>query len=284
MDEQIIELLARYGWSINHLLVSQTVTLPERFQHEPGEFPIVIYWAYNNELNRAIGYDLLPYLGETVQASIYLVKQPLPEMFFPYETAHAVVITLENQIIGSWIEKEAGFGCPLDCKYAADLEGQLWREWLVLSGLVDMTNELDRELARKTPEEIIALYYTALNDHDSQTVNALRSHRSLTYDLFSNKDPLSLYNLQEQASYTAWINNIESATLLSVKLLPHASGNCLPVYAALVDFQFIDPHKPTIPEGENLRFMVLNQEIEGLGWRIEEINTAPGVSERLCEP
>jgi hypothetical protein len=41
---------------------------------------------------------------------------------------------------------------------------------------------------------------------------------------------------------------------------------------------------PTIPEGKNLRFMVLNQEIEGLGWRIEEINTAPGVSQRLCEP
>jgi hypothetical protein len=284
LEDQTIALLARYGWTVDHRLANHTIKLPERFQQHPGEYPTAIYWAYNNELNRAIGYDLLPYLGETIQASIYLLIEPLPEIFFPYTEARSIVITFEDQIIGAWIEKVAGFACSLDREKVANIEVEEWREWLVSSGLVDPSNALDMELADKTPEEIITLYYTALNAHDVHLVNALRSRRNLTYDLFSNKGELSLFNLQDQATYTFWINNIESATLLSVRELDHALGNCLPVYEARVDFQFYDPHSPTIPEGENLRFMVLNQEIKGLGWRIEEINTAPGVSQRLCEP
>jgi hypothetical protein len=284
LDAQTIDLLARYGWSVDHRLANHTIKLPQRFQYNPGEYPTVIYWAYNNELNQAIGYDLLPYLGENIQASIYLLIEPLPEIFFPYTEARAIVITFEDQIIGAWIEKVAGFACSLDCEKVANIEAQEWREWLVSSSLVDPSSALDLELAGKTPEEIITLYYTALNAHDVQLVNALRSRRNLTYDLFSNKGELSLFNLQEQATSNFWINNIESATLLNVRELDHALGNCLPVYEAKVDFQFYDTHRPTISEGENLRFMVLNQEIKGLGWRIEEINTAPGVSQRLCEP
>ncbi len=284
LELKVEQLLSQYGWTINHLLAAHTVNLPGSLQHAAGEFPYAIYWAYNNTLNQAIGLDLAPYLGQTVQASIYILNEPLPDVFLPYEEARAVIITVEDEIIGAWIEKAVGFACSLDRQMIADLESPAWREWLVASGVVDLTHPLDTELAAKTPEEIITLYYTALNAHDYQMVNALRSRRSFTYDLFSNKDAQSLFNLQEQASYTFWIDNIESATLLSIRKLNPALGSCLPVYAASIDFQFYDPHMPTIPEGENLRFMVLNQEIEGLGWRIEEINTAPGVSQRLCEP
>ena len=281
---KVEQLLSQYGWTINHLLAAHTVNLPGSLQHAPGDFPYAIYWAYNNSLNQAIGLDFAPYLGQTVQASIYILNEPLPEVFSPYEEARAVIITVEDKIIGAWIEKAVGFACSLDRQLIADLESQAWSEWLATSGVVDLANTLDVELAAKTPEEIITLYYTALNAHDYQMVNALRSRRSFTYDLFSNKDAQSLFNLQEQASYTFWIDNIESATLLSIRKSDPALGNCLPVYGANIDFQFYDPHIPTIPEGKNLRFMVLNQEIEGLGWRIEEINTAPGVSQRLCEP
>mgnify|MGYP001146779668 CR=1 FL=1 len=284
LELKIEQLLSHYGWTIKHRLAAHTVTLPSSFQHAAGEYPYAIYWAYNNKLNQAIGLDLAPYLGQTVQASIYILKESLPEVFLPYEEARAVIITVADQIIGAWIEKAVGFACSLDRQMIAGLEDQVWRDWLASSGVVNLSNALDVELASKTPHEIITLYYTALNAHDTRMVNALRSRRSLTYALFSNKDPQSLFNLQEQASDTFWINNIESATVLSIRKLDPAQGNCLPVYGARVDFQFIDPHLPTIPEGENLRFMVLNQEIEGLGWRIEEINTAPGVSQRLCEP
>lgn len=284
LELEIEQLLSQYGWTINHLLAAHTVNLPGSLQHAPGDFPYAIYWAYNNSLNQEIGLDFAPYLGQTVQASIYILNEPLPEVFLPYEEAHAVIITVEDQIIGAWIEKAVGFACSLDRQLIADLECQAWSEWLATSGVVDLANTLDVELAAKTPEEIITLYYTALNAHDHQMVNALRSRRSLTYDLFSNKDAQSLFNLQEQTSYTFSVDNIESATLLSIRKSDVALGNCLPVYGANIDFQFYDPHIWTIPEGKNLRFMVLNQEIEELGWRIEEINTAPGVSQRLCEP
>jgi hypothetical protein len=284
LELKIEQLLSQYGWTSKQIMAVHMVILPDSFQHAPGDFPYAIYWAYNNILNHATGLDLAPYLGQTVQASIYILNEPLPEVFFRYEEARAVIITDENKIIGAWIEKAAGFACSLDRQVIGDLESQAWREWLVTSGVVDLTNALDVELAAKTPEEIITLYYTALNAHDQMMVNALRSRRSLAYDLFSNKDAQSLYNLPDQASYMFWIDNTESATVLSIRELDPAPGNCLPVYEARVDFQFYDTHRPTIPEGENLRFIVLNQEIERLGWRIEEINTAPGVSQRLCEP
>lgn len=34
------------------------VTLPRSFEHRPGQFPIPIYWGYNNELSKALGLDL----------------------------------------------------------------------------------------------------------------------------------------------------------------------------------------------------------------------------------
>jgi hypothetical protein len=91
-----------------------------------------------------------------------------------------------------------------------------------------------------------------------------------------------LFNHQDDFVVRAWRDNTARAILVSVSQL--STRKCLPVYEALVDFQFVDPNIPTIPEGENMRFVVLNEEIPGLGWRIEEVNTAPGVSARLCAP
>lgn len=60
-----------------------------------------------------------------------------------------------------------------------------------------MSNELDRELSKKTPEEIIEMYLTAMNEGNYQLLNAVRSRRALTVDLFRNNDELALFNHQE---------------------------------------------------------------------------------------
>ena len=112
-------------------------------------------------------------------------------------------------------------------------------------------------------------------------INAVRSRRSLMQDLFLNMfDDQALFNHQEDASNTMAIDNIQSAELFSV--VKTRGNSCMPIYEAAVNFQFVNPKIPTIPEGTRLRFVVVNEEIKGLGWRIEEIYTAPGVSQKLC--
>jgi len=285
LDTEISSLLTRYGWTIKQQISIHTETLPKNLQHYPGDFPYVIYWAYNNEFNKDIGFDLVPYLGLTVQASIYSLNEPLPEEFYPYTEAFATIVISDNKIIGAWIDRgrHYGFACSLNRGNFDEIVNQEWSEWLISSGVVDLSNELDRELSKKTPEEIIEIYYTAMNEGDYQLFYAVQSRRNIAVDLFRNKDELALFNHQDDPANRRWMDNIESAHLVNIEELGSAN-NCLPVYAASVNFQFVDPRLPTIPEGESLRFVVLNEEIEGLGWRIEEVNTAPGVSDRFCPP
>jgi len=120
-----------------------------------------------------------------------------------------------------------------------------------------------------------------MNDGDYQLLYAVISRRNLARRLFINKDDLALFNHQEDEVITRWVDNLESVRLLSILDI---HGRCLPLYQARVHFKYVDPELPTIPEEERLCFVVLNEEIEGLGWRIEEVNTAPGVSDYLCPP
>jgi len=286
-EKKLDEFLSTYGWSIHQHVATHTVTLPQTFQHKPGDFPYAIYWAYNNELSKAIGLDITPYLGKEVQASLYLLNESLPESFLPLTTARAVVLTLEDEIIGAWIDqgRHSGFACSLNRQQLTDVVEQKWGEWLIDSGIVDRSNDLEIGLAEMTPEEIISDYYTAASDHDYQRVNAVRSRRWLSSDLFVNMfNNQALFNHQEEASITIWVDNIESAEILSITPVEKGFGMCLPVYEVRVDLQYVDPNWGTVPEGEVMTFVVLNEEIKGLGWRIEEINTAPGVSQRLCAP
>ena len=227
--------------------------------------------------------DLVPYLGQTVKAYIYLLNEPLPEEFYPYVKAYAIVIEFENKIIGAWIDRgrHLGFACSLDRRNFDEIVNQEWSEWLISSGVVDLSNELDRELSKKTPEEIIEMYYTAMNEGNYQLLNAVRSRRNIARYLFLNKDDLALFNHQEDEHITRFIDNLESVTLLNIREL---TSRCLPLYEASINFQFENLRIPTIYEGESLSFVVVSEEIKGFGWRIEEVNTAPGVSDRLCPP
>jgi len=266
-------LLTRYGWTISRHISSHTVTLPKSFQHYPGDFPYAIYWAYNNEFNKDIGLDLVPYLGQTVQVSLYLLKEPLPEEFYPNLKAYAIVIEFENKIIGAWIVRGYGFACSLERRNFDEIVKQEWSDWLVSAGVVDLSNELDRELSTKTPEEIIEMYYTAMNEGDYQLYNALRSRRALTTDLFRNKEDQALFNHQEDKGITWWIDSIESVTLLNIRELSSGYRN---KYAVGLNFQFVDVRLSPISTGGDRTFSVsLIEEIEGLGWRIDGEGTAP---------
>lgn len=273
---QARELLSRYGWTTTGQRATHQVILPQSFEHRPGQFPIPIYWAYNNELSKAIGLDLSPYLGQRVEATVYELQEELPEFLRPYTKARAVVVTHEGKFIGAWIDKgrHYAFACSLDRKSLEEITGMDWSEWLVASGVVNLKNEVERELATLTPEEIIARYYEALNDHDEERAYACLTRRELTGFLFSNMGDLALYH----ADYNAdpYRQRVRSVRVNGIELLP-VVGNPEGVVEYEVDIDV--KYEPSLyfPDSSGRRglFVLLKEEVVGAGWRIITIGTGP---------
>ena len=271
---QAQELLARYGWTTTGQWATHQITLPQSFEHRPGEFPIPIYWAYNNELSKAIGLDMSPYLGQRVEATVYELQEELPEFLWPHTQARAVVVTCDGKIIGAWIDKgrHYAFACSLDRKPLEEITGMSWSEWLVASGVVNLENEVERELVTLTPEEIIARYYQALNDHDDERAYACVSRRSLTNALFSNMGDLALYHSSYEDDPLR--EKIDSVQVMGIEPLPDA-GNPEGVVEYKVDIDVEYETEIASRSGHNVRFVLLEKEIETAGWRITTIGTGP---------
>lgn len=273
---QARELLSGYGWTTTGWRATHRVTLPQGFEHRPGEFPIPIYWAYNNELSKAIGLDLSPYLRQRVEATVYELQEELPEFMRPYTKARAVVVTHRGKIIGAWIDKgrHHAFACSLDRKPFEEITGIDWSEWLVASGVVNLNSEVERELATLTPEEIIVRYYEALNDHDDERAYACLTRRSLTDFLFSNMGDLALYH----ADYNAdpYRQRVRSVRVNGIELLP-VVGNPEGVaeYKVDIDVEYEPGRVFYESSGPHVRFVFLKEEVAGAGWRIISIGTGP---------
>ena len=271
---QAKELLSRYGWTTTGRQATYRVTLPRSFEHRPGEFPIPIYWAYNNELSKAIGLDVEPYLGQRVEATVYELQEELPEFLHPYTRARAVVVTHDGEIIGAWIDKgrHYAFACSLDRRPFKEIVGLDWGEWLVASGVVNLDNALEKELATLSPEEIITRYYQALDAHDDERAYACLTRRSLTDFLFSNMGDLALYHSSYEDDSLR--ERIHSVQVIGIEPLPDA-GNPEGVLEYRVDIDVKYEEEITSRSGYNVRFVLLKKEIEAAGWRITAIGTGP---------
>lgn len=274
-QRQAKELLSKYGWTTGRR-TTHWVTLPQSFEHRPGEFPIPIYWAYNNELSKAIGLDLSPYLGQRVEATVYELQEELPEFLRPYTKARAIVVTHKGKIIGAWIDKgrHYAFACSLDRKSLEEITGMDWSEWLVASGVVNLNNEIERELATLTPEEIIARYYEALNDHDEERAYACLTRRSLTDFLFSNMGDLALYHANYHAD--PYRQRVRSAQVNGIELLPVVENpEGVVEYKVDIDVKYEPSLYFADSSGHHVRFVLLKEGVTGAGWRIISIGTGP---------
>jgi hypothetical protein len=247
---------------------------PSSFEHRPGEFPIPIYWAYNNELSKAIGLDLSPYLGQRVEATVYELREELPEFLYPHTRARVLVVTHDGEIIGAWIDKgrHYAFACSLDRKLLEEITGMDWSEWLMARGVVNLDSEMERELATFSPEEIIARYYQALDDHEDERAYACLTRRSLTDFLFSNMDDLALYHSSYEDDPVR--ETIHSVRVIGIEPLSDA-WNPEGVLEYRVDIVVKYETEIVSRSGHNARFVLLEKEIGVAGWRIIGIGTGP---------
>ena len=267
--------LKKYGWTPLFLITRFDEILPPGFIHRPGEFPVVLYWAFNNELNKDIGLDLTPYLGKKVTVRLYKTVDLLPQFMEPRrETGRVVVVCFQEKIIGAWLDagRHDAFACSLNGRRLEEITGKTWEEWI--SALIDPQDPFEQKLAPLTPEELLRTYFDAVDRGDFRLAYACENRKRLAHHyLFSNMDNNKLYNQDYPAG---GLKNITRARVISLKHLPEGEKNYPPgtlLYQVEVDLgvrRFI-----THESGPQRRFITLRKETAATGWRIESIGTGP---------
>ena len=274
IDNQVEELFKKYNWTIDYRVNTMNETLPSNLKHDAGEYPVKIYWAYNNELSKNIGLDYSEYLGKEVEVDIYRLREPLPEYMKPRMNSRGIVLKYNNKIVGAYIDagRHDCFACSLDRKSLNDITNKDWDHWI--SDYINYNNELEIELSKMKPEDIIKQYYEALNSHDQIMQFACMTRQNLCKYLSVNMDNNLLMNAGYNNAYMDGEQNVKSAKFIS---LQEASGFGNPKgtveYAVTIDFKF--NKEITSNNGKQTRFIVLKKESDQSGWRIDSEGTGP---------
>lgn len=216
------DFLNDYDWTITEAINSISVTLPENFLHEPGEFPKVIYWAYNNELNKDIGKDLEPYLGNEVTVNLYDIEEDLPEFMSPREdSGRAIIVRYEDDIIGAWLGagRHDDFACSLKGNSFEEVVGKTWDEWVYT--IIDANHPKEEELAGLGAEEVVKEYWQAADMGDYDKAYSLLSRCNIKDYLFMNMDNKEIYNHNFQQAVIGGLYNIESVEMLEIEEIDH---------------------------------------------------------------
>lgn len=279
VDRSDEAFLAEYGWTPLFLINSFTVTLPRAWTHHAGEYPEVLYWAYNNELNKDVGLDLTPYLGKKVEVFLYKTEEPLPEFMHPRrEMGRAVVVREGEKIIGAWLDagRHHAFACSLKGRRMEDVTGKTWEEWI--PAFIDPSDPLEKRLSGLSPEDVIRTYFEAIAEGDYRLAHACETRRLQVRRLFANMDNNTLHNPDFEDDEADGFSNIIGAEVLSIETLPRGSfGRNDPpgarLYQVEVDLKVRQP--VTYDSGPQPRFILMVRETPATGWRIESVGTGP---------
>jgi hypothetical protein len=274
IDNRAIELFGEYNWTIDYRINTIETTLPSDLKHEAGEYPIEIYWAYNNELSKNIGLNYSDYLGKQVEVDIYRLREPLPDFLSPRMDARGIVLRYDKEIIGAYIDagRHNTFACSLDRKSLKELTKKEWDNWV--SDYIDYKDELENKLSKMKPEEIIKEYYDAINSHDQKREFACLTRQNICNYLGTNMDNNLLTNQGFNDVFMDDEHNIESAKFIELRKID-VSGNHEGTveYEVTIDYKF--KKEITSSNGKQPRFIILKKETEKSGWRIQSEGTGP---------
>lgn len=273
------DVFEEYGWTITQMLGHHQITLPHSFSHLPGDFPVSIYWAYNNTLSSAIGLDYRLFLGKQVDAIVYALEEA-PTCLFPYDDARGIAITVNGYVIGAWIDAGTylDLACALDGRTLQDITGLTWGQWLVETGVVNTENKLEKSIATISPEQIVHAYYEAINEHNYSLAYAYFTREELVGYLFANMLCCTLdgrgklfHSAYGEGRGDYGIENIE---FVEIEMISKQSlSEIMLEVTGTIQYYNEIPH--LLQNGRFHYFITLKEEIENLGYRIAGIGTGP---------
>ncbi|BDR83890.1 DUF4829 domain-containing protein [Clostridium tetani] len=266
IEKSVVNLFKKYNWTVDYKINTIKEKLPENLKHNAGEYPVKIYWAYNNELSKQIGLDFKDYLGKDITAEIYRLREPLPEFLKPQRYARGVVLKDKDKIIGAYIDmgRHTPFACSLDRMSLENITKKTWEQWI--TNHINYDDELEIKLSKMKPEDIIKEHYKALNNNDIKMILATITRENLCHYLTSNMDNHYLINKEKETSKT----NIKSVKLLEVKRT-HPSDEKEGEVTYEVTGDFKQHEQIVVEDGVDFNFYTLKKEIEKSGWRIAQM-------------
>lgn len=269
IEEDALTLFYKYKWTIDFKINTLKERLPATLKHKAWEYPVKLYWAYNNELSKHIGFDMTSYLGKDVTVEIYRLREPLPDFMKPRMDARGIVVRYNNIIVGAYIDagRHSSFACSLDRKSLYQITKKSWNKWI--ENYIDFNDNIETYLAKLTPEEVIKTYFEALSKNDLKMIHACTTRENLIELLSINMNNYYLYNSEDSEDY-----NIKSAKLLKLeKVKPIDNSKDTLEYLATIDFDY--KRVMVEDDGVHPRFIILKKEVPKLGWRISGIGTGP---------
>lgn len=296
--QQINSLLNRYGWHASHGESGVWKTqLPKSYDLQPGMVPTGLYWAYHNELSKAIGLDITPYLGQ----SVIVHTVPLKENWRvgpPEEITYGIIIVADGGIIGAWAEKgvELHFAdmCEsLNHKEFGDLVKQSWGAWTVQNHLVNYADTFYSRMAKWTPKQLLQAYFSAVNKHQDGEAYAMTTTSSQYQEITMNVPVGHLYNTQWDWLKNVGLSNWKTAKFISMKPYHYAPGviptrNQLPsweyklynMYDAAQKFYTVKFHATfrtpgPLSNGPGEFYTTVTKEVSQAPWTIGGFGTGP---------
>jgi hypothetical protein len=275
VDADVVKLFKKYDWTVDYKINSLSERLPSNLKHSGGEFPVKLYWAYNNELSREVGLDFTNYLGDEVKVEIYRLREPLPEFMKPRRNARGIVLKSNQKIIGAFIDagRHDSFACSLNRKSLKEITGKDWERWI--DNYIDYDNKTEKKLSLMEPEDIIREHFKALNEHDQDLLYGTLTKRSLSMYLSVNMDNNEVYRRSYREVFSdGYDNNVKKVKLLKVRKIEVPSNHAgMTEYEVTADYDFAV--FTTSEDGVQIRFVTLQKETPRRGWRIDSIGTGP---------
>ncbi len=276
VDSADVEFLKPYGWTPFFPVSSMNADLPASFVHEPGDYPEVIYWAWNNELSKDIGLDLSLCLGTTVEARVYKVVELLPEeLGVNRGEGRAVVLRSEGRMVGAWLDlgRHYSFACSLNGRTRLEATGKSLDDWVTC--LIDPSNPVEQRLSKMSPEQVIETYYSAIDRKDYKTAHACESRNYLISYLAINMDDNRLFNDGFGDEVGKGLGNFVSVKLLKVTRQEQfereeAGYGDVRCYSVA-----LEQERRVAAGSPGGYFMTMKQETPLTGWRIYSIGTGP---------
>jgi hypothetical protein len=237
MDATAVDLFAKHGWTLDYLIGQKAITMKD-ISEITGFESNAYYFAYNNELSKDIGLDMTGYMNREVAVEIYRVRESLPQKFYPAKGARGIVVKSDGEIVGAYLSAgrhSAYDACSLNGKAFDEVTAGSVREWIRANA---RPNDIEKELCKKTPEEIIKGYFAALGGKDKETAAACLSKERSLGALTANMGDDELFDDDESLPLTdGGIDNIKSAKCLKVTQREEDTGRDYATFVVEVDMQ-----------------------------------------------
>lgn len=167
IDEDARKLLKKYNWTPSFLIANHKVKISDDLKYAPEKGIDEVYWAYNLQFSKSIGLDFSNLLGKEVNAEVYYLLNPLPNLCTPIVNANAVILRHNKKIVGAYIDSGIlnRALCSLDRKSFKTITGLTIEDYLIQNH-IDPNSKLNNEVEKLSTEELIKSYYKSQSDKD----------------------------------------------------------------------------------------------------------------------